>query len=445
MKRVILVVCVLCILFAVPITSQNTPPPLVGLGDSLGEGVQSADASNRTQPFGYLNLVGQQMAVSFPLPLIQSSPLGVVGETKNRSRVQPGLLASNLAVSGATVDSLLNDQAGQPIDDETDLVLSPRTGSQMQIAESLRAPFTICWIGNNDVLSAVLAFNHLDTSQMTSVAAFSADYAQIVSRLSAAGGHVLAANIPDVTHIAFVVSPQDLVTFLGSDLGLPQGSYTTVPTMLLIKLGLADSSILQNPDYVLDAQEIQAIQQRTQQFNQIIATDAAQAGMAVADIAALFNAVAAHPPVIDGVTLTTRFLGGLFSLDGVHPSNIGHAVVANTFIDTANAAFGMSIPRISRAVLLKTAVGDPFIDWNGNLIVRGRPLAGLLETLGPFLGISGDLQDFPGGLPGPTARKIDRNLGVRFMQQYFALKGLPPSTRWTLNDAIAAMQEVFRF
>jgi hypothetical protein len=446
MKRVILVLSMAFVFAAGPTNSQSTPPIFIGLGDSLGEGVQSADASTRTQSFTYLNLVAQQMGVTFPLPLIQSGALGIIGEVTNRSRVNPSLAGSNLAVSGADVHSLLNQVAGTPIQNETDLVLSPRTGSQMQIAESAQAPFNICWIGSNDVLGAVVSsWDHLDASQMTPLANFAADYAELVGRLGAWHGKVVVGTIPDVTQIGFLVSPQDLVTFLGSDFGLPQGSYTTLPAMLLIKLGINNGSLLQSPNFEQDAQEVLAVQQRTQLFNQIITTSAAQAGFAVADVAGAFTAFANHPPVVAGVTLTKRYLGGLFSLDGVHPSNIGHAFVANVFIRAANQSFGMQIPLISGTVLWQTALADPFVDWNGNLKVRGRPLAGLLETVGPSLGISGDFTDHPGAVATAPETLIDLSRAQAFMQAYRASKGLPPTAQWGTKDAIAAMHEIFRF
>ena len=42
---------------------------------------------------------------------------------------------------------MLNLVAGLPVVNEIDLVLEARPGAQMQIAQSLAAPFTICWIG----------------------------------------------------------------------------------------------------------------------------------------------------------------------------------------------------------------------------------------------------------------------------------------------------------
>ena len=42
--------------------------------------------------------------------------------------------------------------------------------------------------------------------------------------------------------------------------------------------------------------------------------------------------------------LSTAYLGGLFSLDGIHPSNTGYAVMANFMIDDSNHTFKLRIP-----------------------------------------------------------------------------------------------------
>lgn len=444
MKRITLLLAAMFACFVISSKSTTAPPPLIGMGDSLGEGVQSLDASQRTQPFGYLNLIAQQMQASFPLPLIQSGPAGSIFSVTNRTRVDPTVLGSDLGVAGATVHSLLNDAATTPVTTETDLVLEPRTGTQIQIAQSVQSPFTICWIGANDVLPAITTWWDLDGSQMTSVDSFTADYAQLTGALSSWGGKVVVGNIPDVTQIGFLLGPQDLVNFVGSSFTLPQGSYTTVPVMLLIKMGIADGSILKLPNFVLSASEAATISQRVQQFNQIIATDAAAAGIAVTDIASAFAAERSAPPTIDGTTIASTYEGGFFTLDGMHPSNIGYALVANAFIQTANTAYTMQIPVINPVQKAAIALADPFVDWDGSLVVRGRPLAGLLETLGPALGISGNYANIPGSAKAPPSSKINKALGQAFMQQYFALKGLPANTPWGLNDAIAAMKEVFQ-
>jgi hypothetical protein len=48
--------------------------------------------------------------------------------------------------------------------------------------------------------------------------------------------------------------------------------------------------------------------------------------------------------VTGGQRLTTAFLGGLFSLDGIHPTDTGYAVIANAFIHALDAQAGAGIP-----------------------------------------------------------------------------------------------------
>jgi hypothetical protein len=140
-----------------------------------------------------------------------------------------------------------------------------------------------------------------------------------------------------------------------------------------------------------------------------------------------------------GVPIANRFLGGIFSLDGVHPSNLTQAIAANAFIQTANQAFGMNIPYIGNAQMLKIFNDDPFIDKDQDGVVRGRPLAGLLETLGPVLGISGDLDDSIPDAPGP---KLDGARGIQFMQRYLALTGKTQAA-WDRKAVLEVMRHVF--
>ena len=207
--------------------------------------------------------------------------------------------------------------------------------------------------------------------------------------------------------------------------------------MLLIKTGINDGSIIQDPDWVLDASEVQTIRDAVSAYNEITAQEAAAAGMPVVDIHGLFEQMVQNPPVIGNVVLTPRYLGGFFSLDGVHPSNIGYALVANEFIATMNAFFTMTIPQISPQAQTRILQTDPFVDFDNNLQVRGRPFNGLLETLGPILGISGDFGR-ERAAPG-----VDKTLGPKFMRAYFTLTGRDPNTPWTQEDAIRAFRHLF--
>ena len=51
--------------------------------------------------------------------------------------------------------------------------------------------------------------------------------------------------------------------------------------------------------------------------------------------------------VVNGIKFKTSYItGGLFSLDGVHPSSQAHGIVANEFIKVINSKFGANIPLI---------------------------------------------------------------------------------------------------
>jgi GDSL-like Lipase/Acylhydrolase len=382
-------------------TGQTTSTLFVGMGDSIGEGVQSADANLFTQPFSFPNLIALRMSAPFPIPLISTNPVASVSSVLGRSRINPTVRTLNLAVSGADTESLLNEAATatdvSQIATETDLVLFPWLGSQMQVAEQLRPARVACWIGNNDALGSVLAFDHLDASQLTPVTDFTARFTEIADRLQAMGSAVVFGNIPDVTRIAFLLDRADLIRLLGSDFGLPAGSRTSLIAMLMVKLGLDNGSIFSDPNFVLDANELQTISAHVNALNDVIRNVAAGHGMAVADIHAVFDFVATNPPMIAGVQLTTRFLGGAFSLDGVHPSDIGQAFAANIFIDQFNVHYGTNTPPIDNGTMFFLFLTDPFVDKDGDGRVTGRPGAGLLETLSVLLGFSGDLNDF--GLP----------------------------------------------
>jgi hypothetical protein len=140
------------------------------------------------------------------------------------------------------------------------------------------------------------------------------------------------------------------------------------------------------------------IQERITTFNLIIQEETARYNFPVVDINAMFGSIVTDPPSFFGIPLTNRYLGGIFSLDGVHPSNIGHALVTAAFIDKIGSHYNMNIPPISQSTMEAIFLTDPFVDKDNDGKVTGRFGTGFLETLGPFLGISGDVDDFNPGV-----------------------------------------------
>jgi hypothetical protein len=99
---------------------------------------------------------------------------------------------------------------------------------------------------------------------------------------------------------------------------------------------------------VLDAGEQQTAADAVAAFNATIASVAAANGCAVADMNAFFTMIKTQGGIVaNGETFTADYVsGGLFSLDGVHPSSKGAGIVANKFIETMNVKFGMNVPYV---------------------------------------------------------------------------------------------------
>jgi hypothetical protein len=64
--------------------------------------------------------------------------------------------------------------------------------------------------------------------------------------------------------------------------------------------------------------------------------------------------------------LTTDFLGGIFSLDGFHPSNTGAAATANEFIREMNERLHTGLHKVK---LRSVAESDPLV------LARSAPAA----------------------------------------------------------------------
>jgi hypothetical protein len=109
----------------------------------------------------------------------------------------------------------------------------------------------------------------------------------------------------------------------------------------------------------LVAAEVANILQATDDYNTVIHSVAGGHGVPVVEINAYFQDVAANGAEYNGEEYSTTFVtGGLFSLDGVHPSNVGYALIAEEFIETINDAYGSelsaallpTVPPVTRSI-----------------------------------------------------------------------------------------------
>ncbi len=101
--------------------------------------------------------------------------------------------------------------------------------------------------------------------------------------------------------------------------------------------------------WILTPEEQQSVATAVAAYNQTIATLAAQYDLALVDTNAFLSNFAKNGiPLSDGSTVTASFgTGGGFSLDGVHPSPRGYALLANLFLKAIETKYGADLPEVN--------------------------------------------------------------------------------------------------
>lgn len=101
--------------------------------------------------------------------------------------------------------------------------------------------------------------------------------------------------------------------------------------------------------WVLTPEEQQSIATALVAYNQTIAALATQYDVALVDANAFLNTFAENGvSLADGSTASADFgTGGGFSLDGVHPSPRGYAILANLFLEAIESKYGATLPAVN--------------------------------------------------------------------------------------------------
>jgi len=245
-------------------------------------------------------------------------------------------------------------------------------------------PFTFfsSEIGNNDALLYATSGGAGDV--LTDKTTFTQLYALLISSLTANGAKGVVATIPDVTAIPYfnTITVEAIVAGVQKANPQVQGIYinaltaastsgTYAPRLAtagdLIILPFKTSMIGQpvstpfgplpygltpytpiDNQYVLDQNEVALTQDYVNSYNATIKSVAASSNLAVFDIYAFLNNIKQNGLVVNGVSLNSNYIsGGLFSLDGIHLTPRGYAIIANGFIKAINAKYGSSIPLVN--------------------------------------------------------------------------------------------------
>ena len=134
-----------------------------------------------------------------------------------------------------------------------------------------------------------------------------------------------------------VAVSNDVLAVLGK---LQQGIAPT-PTDIQTVLGAVNP--IQDKD-ALDSSELSAIATAQGLYNQTISDIATAKGLALYDAKSDLRALGESGIQVDGAVVTSTFAtGGGFSLDGVHPTPRGHAIIANGILKAINETYGSEL------------------------------------------------------------------------------------------------------
>jgi lysophospholipase L1-like esterase len=361
---------------------------LVVVGDSLSAGFQNFSLFDGDgvpglppggQTHGYAALVAQQAAVGVTLPLISYPGIPptlilsagqIVRAAGIGSRENPTIQAHNISVPGFTLVNALaypfpGDPLTNPIDALSDYILGlpgtlPGCGpipigahlyvSQVLCAIALKPTVILVSIGNNDALQS-LTFGVPPTNPNF----FASQYAALLAGLATTHARLVVSNIPDVASLPYLVPVPAFSELCGFT---PAGAGATDFVVANITNPAATTFDICANYAVRSAALIAQVRAAVVQYNRIIKADAQPFGAVVVDVNSLFDGIAQNGYNVGGKHLTVAFLGGLFSLDGIHPTNTGYAILANETITTMNQQLHTQIPLVS---VSQVAATDPLI------------------------------------------------------------------------------------
>ncbi|MEA2719084.1 MAG: hypothetical protein QOJ39_948 [Candidatus Eremiobacteraeota bacterium] len=276
--------------------------------------------------------------------------------------------------------------------------------TQVQAAKSLHAQVATVWLGSNDLLKVAFSGGQ---APVTSPQSMHDDIKSIVQQLQGAGSKVAVANLVDVMGAAtFIPQPAyqpTLQAYISATLqappnnlpkpvadavatqystayaaqetaqtGLGPSGYFTI-NALFKTLQTAAAQIpahaapvapaLTSGDFISDAvaNEVKGLNAA---YNVAIGQAAGETGAALVDVHGLFVqiATAGGAPINPPKCCSLVYRGGLSSLDGLHPSNTGYALIANAFIAQLNTSYNLGIPAVNVGAVYAT---DPYAPGNG--------------------------------------------------------------------------------
>lgn len=373
----------------------------VAVGTSLSSGYESGGLVDRHQVHSFPSLFARQIGKSVQLngqgsftqstvnfdgipallEIKQYSPLIINRDgrtTGSPTNLSQNFAYHNLGVPGSIlldlVDTTHYHSTLPPVNRTTftyfNLIQRTR-GSLLLQALSLAPSLLSLEFGANEVLGPTTQAGVAPGNTTA------AGYGQLMTfalnsiRGASPGTRVAVFNVPDVTSIPFFTTFPPFTVSLTTRQPLPLvgvngplglGDLILLPAGSLIATGTgiptggynyvnprAPSNGQPLPEsLILRVDEVTATQTEIAKMNAVVDSVSARPFVTRVDLAGLLADISANGIELGGTLYTSDFIsGGLFSLDGVHPNDLGYALMANLMIDAVNVRFGSGIPRVN--------------------------------------------------------------------------------------------------
>lgn len=238
----------------------------------------------------------------------------------------------------------------------------------LDFATSKPWTFFSLWLGNNDILGYASAGGDGAANAPTPKSTFTTEYNAVVAKLVSTGAKGVVATIPDVLSTPYFTTvtlatlkaavPAAPAFYIKTGAGVTRAATATdLFTLTLSSDGVIGTGTAPNlygispanpieSKYVLDPEEVAVVKDYVTAYNNTIRTVANANGLALVDAYTILNEYSAGKKV-NGVAVSAAYIrGNLFSLDGIHLTPMGYAIVANEFISAINTKYGSSISTV---------------------------------------------------------------------------------------------------
>lgn len=338
----------------------------VAMGTSISMGVASDGVTADSQRSAWPALLAADIGAEFSVPLIAPpgctpplvAPLAGLRRADNSLITDTGTCApnapgftlpeQNVSVSGATALAAFGAPANSSV--PLSLRVLPQGQTQLTAMRSMSPTFVSVELGAAELLPAMRG----QLSAVTSTADFISGYGEIITALRATPAQGLLVLLPtdvrsfpairtsaEIASQRAAFAARNVAVSTDCDAGTNYVSLSgkLVPTLLLAAarasagLGAAPlscSDVAGTPDGILTSSDITALNAQVAQMNAFITNRATAAGYATFSLGSLYDTVKSGVAFDLSTMLTSATpFGALISLDGIHPSAAGQAVLAS--------------------------------------------------------------------------------------------------------------------